>query len=356
MILRRYLMREIGISTLLVFAALLTLFAFFDLIHELSDLGVGDYRLPQIFLYVLLTVPGHVYELAPIAALIGSLFALAQLASGSEFTVMRVSGMSAPRMVATLAQIGLVVVVATFLFGEFIGPASERAAQQLRLQSTSAIVAQEFRSGLWVKDEMSFVNVMQVLPDTTLLGVNIYQFDPQYRLRSISYAQEGRYVAQNQWHLRDVVQTRFDSERTAVESLPEMQWNSVLTPDLLTVLLVMPEQMSVTGLYAYIEHLRDNHMKTLRYEIAMWSKLTYPLAILVMMVLALPFAYHQQRAGGVGTKIFAGIILGLVFHLSNRLFAHIGLLNEWPALFSAALPTLLFSGLALGLLWRVERR
>lgn len=355
-ILNRYLAHEVYSATLLVFAALLMLFAFFDLIHELGDLGKGNYRLVNILGYVLLSLPGHVYELFPIAALIGTLFALAQLTAHSEFTVMRVSGLSTPRIALSLAKAGLLFVVLTFVFGEFIAPPSGRAAEQLRLKATSSVVAQEFRSGLWVKDAGNFVNVEEVLPDATMKGVKIYEFDPDFRLRTISYAKLGEHVSENRWSLTDVAQTRFEPGRTVVSKLPQAYWHSVLTPDILNVLLVVPEKMSAWNLYFYVQHLRENRQKTTRYEIALWSKLAYPFASLVMIMLALPFAYYQGRSGGVSAKVFAGIMLGLGFHLLNRLFAHLGLLNDWPPLFSAIFPTLAFLGAAMTMMWWVERR
>lgn len=352
----RYLTREIIKGTLLVFAALLMLFGFFDLIHEMGDVGKGSYRLIHAIGFVLLSLPGHVYELFPIATLIGSLFALSQLGSHSELTVMRASGLPLRRIALALMQAGLIFALLTFVFGEFIAPSAERFASQMRLKATKGVVAQEFRSGLWVKDASSFVNVDEVMPDATLKGVKIYDFDEAYRLRTISYASLGVHVDNSRWHLTDVSRTRFEANRTVVEHLPELYWKSVLSPEILNVLLVVPEQMSAWNLYFYVQHLRDNKQKTERYDIAFWSKLTYPFATLVMLVLALPFACHQLRAGGMGAKIFAGIMLGLSFHLFNRLFAHLGLINDWPPLFSAIFPTLAFMGLALGMIWWAERR
>lgn len=355
-ILHRYLTREIFASTAFVFAALLSLFAFFDLIHELGDLGKGNYRLPQILGFVALNLPGHIYELFPIAALIGTLFALAQLSAHSEFTVMRVSGLSTQRFALSLLQTGMAFVLLTLLFGELITPQAERMAQQVRLKATSSVVAQEFRSGLWIKDDQSFVNVREILPDATLLGVKIFEYDRDYRLKKTSYSARGHYEAEGRWLLEDVTQTHFEGERATVGKLPQLAWKSVLNPDILSVLLVVPEQMSALSLYQYVEHLRENKQKTTRYEIALWSKLAYPFATLVMMIFALPFAYHQTRSGGIGGKIFVGIMVGLSFHLLNRVFAHLGLLNDWPPLFSAFFPAIAFLGTALGMIWWVERR
>lgn len=355
-VIRRYLSAEITASTLLVFAALLMLFAFLDLIHELGELDKGSYRLPHIIAYVLLSVPGHVYELFPIAALIGTLFALSQLVANSEYTVMRVSGVSIPRMALTLVEVGLLFSVLTFVTGEFIAPPADQAAQQLRAKAITGVIAQEFRSGLWIKDERNFVNITQVLPDSVLQGVKIYEFDAEHRLRRISLARRGEYVSDNLWRLRDVVQTDFADRKTMVSRIEQSDWRSVLDPRLLSVLLVAPEQMSAWNLYFYMQHLRENNQQTSRHETAFWNKLIYPFAVLVMMVLALPFAYYQRRVGGVGAKVFAGIMLGIGFAMLGRLFTYLGLLRDWPPFWSAILPTLLFLSLAMGMMWWGERR
>lgn len=355
-VLDRYIAHEILGGTLLVFSALVVLFAFFDLIHELSNLGRGGYGLPQAVAYVLLTVPGHVYELFPIAVLIGTLYALAQLAHHSELAVMRVSGFSSFRIGLSGLRIGLVFVLAAFVVGEFVAPHSERMATQLRARAMNAVMAQEFRSGLWLRDGLSFINVREILPDSTLVGVKIYEFDQAHNLRTISYAAEGRHLRDNDWSLREVEQTHFEGSAVRVTRLAEARWTSVLNPDMLSVLLVVPEQMSAWNLYSYVRHLRENNQRTARYEIALWSKFVYPLAVLVMVLLAVPFALQQPRAAGIGGRVFAGIMLGLFFHLLNRVFANMGLLQDWPPFVAAVLPSLFFLGLALGLLVWLERR
>ena len=354
--LRRYIATEIVAATALVFAALVMLFAFFDLVEQIKDLGRGAYSMRRILIYVLLSVPDHIYALFPIAALIGTLFALAQLVAYSEYTVMRTSGVSTVRFAATLAAIGLMFAMLTFIFGEFIAPPAEQLAQRVRSQSITGLVAQEFRSGLWIKDDKSFINVIEVLPDSTLQGVRIYEFDDQYRLRSISFAKRGSYQNERRWLLREVTQTRFEDMKTTVHEIEEASWQSVLDPGLLNVLLVKPEQMSAWSLYSYAQHLKENRQRALRYEIALWAKLVYPLAVLVMMVLALPFAHIQSRQAGVGAKIFAGIMLGIAFHFLNRLFSHLGLLNDWPAFASAIMPSVIFLSIAVSMMWWQERR
>ncbi len=352
----RYLAREIYAATALVLAAFLMLFAFFDLIHEFENLGRGGYQLQHAVGFVLLTMPGRVYELFPIAVLIGTLYALTLLARHSEITVLRTSGLSTAALLKSLAQIGLVFIVLTFVFGEFLAPVAERAAQELRLKAMSSVVAQEFRSGLWVKDETSFVNVRDVLPDTKLRGVRIYEFDKEHQLHSISEAEEGEYLPPQSWRLTNVVRTVFENDTAKINRLPELVWHSALNPDILSVLLVVPERMSFVNLFLYIRHLEENQQKSQRYVIALWKKLVYPLAVLVMMALALPFAYMQDRMGAVSIKVFAGIMLGITFHMLNGLFSSLGILKSWTPFFSAITPSALFLLAAAGMIWWVERR
>lgn len=353
---KRYLGREIYKATAFVLIAFLGLFAFFDLINELRDVGKGGYRLQHAFFFVMLSIPGHIYELFPIGVLIGTLYVLSTLAANSEFTVMRTAGFSPFQAGATLTRIGLVFVGLTLLVGEALTPFAERAAQQLRLAALGSVVAQEFRSGLWVRADSRFVNVREVRPDTTLRGILMYEFDPQYKLVAISEAKEGRYVQDGLWKLTDVTETRFSDLGTKVVRLAEKDWASVLTPEVLSVLMVDPQKMSAWNLFQYLRHLSANKQRTERYEIALWKKVIYPFAALVMMALALPFGYLQVRSGGVGIKVFAGIMLGVVFHALNSLFSHLGVLQSWPPLASAVLPSALFLSAAMTMMWWVERR
>lgn len=354
--LRRYIATEVVTATALVALALVMLFAFFDLVEQVKDLGRGGYRMRHIVAHVLLSIPNHLFELFPIAALIGTLFALAQLVASSEYTVMRASGVSVLRMNLTLVRVGLVFAAFTFLLGEFIGPPAEQLAHRIRSQAITGIVAQEFRSGLWVKDDRSFINVNEVTPDSRLVGVRIYEFDEKLQLRLVSLASSADYQGERRWQLNGVVQTVFEGGRIRVSRLDGASWQSVLEPAMLTVLLVKPDQMSAWSLYSYAAHLKENRQKALRYEIAFWTKVIYPFAVLVMMVLALPFSHFQRREGGVGAKIFAGIMLGLTFHFTSRLFSHLGLLNDWQPLISAIMPTLIFLGMAVTMMWWQERR
>lgn len=355
-VLRKYIAREVVAASALVLLAFLALFTFFDFVAELDEVGRSGYQLKHAIIYVLLTLPSRAYEVLPIAALIGTLYALTQLARNSEITVMRAAGLSTRRAVLTLVQIGVLFAATTLILGEFIAPPLERVAQRWRLTNTRASVPQELASGVWLRDGRLFVNVRRVRPDKGLEGISLYEFDDTRRLVSISEAARGEYNPAGGWLLQEVAQTRFLPDRTELRHLAALQWQSELTPDMVSVVMVIPERMALRTLYPYIQHLKENSQKTGRYEVALWKKLVYPLASIVMLCLALPFAYVHHRSGAVGAKVLLGVMIGMTFHLLNGLFTNLGLINAWPPAVSALTPSLIFMLFTVGMLWSVERR
>jgi lipopolysaccharide export system permease protein len=373
-VLDRYIATQVVGAVLFVLVAFLALFAFFDLMEELPAVGrSGRYELQHAFLYVILRLPGYIYDLLPIAALIGTIYTLAQLAARSEFTIMRASSMSTVMAGWILAKIGLVFVLLTFLFGEVISPATSEMAEKLKLQAQGNSISQQFRSGLWTKDVIRqngltgepigsrFLNVREVRTNGQLRNVKLYEFDRDFRLTSVVTAAYADYKGANTWRLAEVSETHFsgdvrdNSAAVSTKKAATKDFLSEVTPDILGVVFADPDRMSAQDLAAYTRYLAENNQNTERYEIAFWKKVVYPFAVLVMMALALPFAYLHFRAGGVSLKIFIGIMIGVSFQLLNRLFSHIGLLNTWPALSTAVLPSVLFLLVAISALLWVQR-
>jgi lipopolysaccharide export system permease protein len=356
--LQRYLARQIWGAVLFVLVGFLALFAFFDMIAELRDLGTGDYGLREVVSVVLLGLPAHAYELMPVGVLIGTLYVLAHLSSNSEYTVMRTAGLSPARAGLVLTWIGLPFVVATFAIGEWISPYADAAAQTVRMRALNSTIrgGQDLRSGLWFRDERAFINVREARTPNVLNDVRIYEFDSDYRLLAMTVAERADYAGGGAWRLANVARTHLTPGGPRTERQETAEWLSAVNPELLNVLIVVPERMSVLKLYRYTQHLASNRQKTERYEIAMWKKLFYPVATLVMMALALPFAYMHARLGMVGVKVFLGILLGIVFHMLNSLFSHIGLLQNWPPVAAAAVPSAVFLLTAIAMMWSVDRR
>ncbi|WJF89559.1 LPS export ABC transporter permease LptG [Paraburkholderia bonniea] len=373
----KYFARQIYLTFLFILFAFSGLFFFFDLINEMNSVGHGNYRFGYAVLRVALQTPSRFYEIIPVAALISAIYVFAQMAANSEYTIFRVSGLATNQALRSLLKIGIPLVFLTYLIGEVIGPYTDQLSERVRLEAMGSTVSGNFESGVWVKDTLStradgvqvtrFVNVGELRPDATISKVRIYEFDAQFRLSNVRIADSGKYQPPGHWQLTGVTDTQLldvaplqgkptDALSPVYQArqvvLPEYSLRSELTPQILSVLLVSPERMSMFNLFRYIQHLTENHQDTQRYEIALWRKLLYPFAVFVMLVLSLPFAYLHTRAGVVGMKVFGGIMLGMSFQLINTLFSHIGTLNTWPAPITAATPGLIYLALGLiGLRW-----
>ena len=375
-VLSRYFASEIYRSVLFALLAFLALFSFFDLMGELGAIGRGPYQIEHAFFYVALGLPRYTYELMPIVTLIGTIYVMAQFAARSEFTVMRASSLSMGRALLLLMRIAVVLAVVTFVLGEFIAPRATDFRENFKRRMQGAVLSAEFNSGLWAKDLIRdpvtrevvgsrFVNARKIETDGSVRDVNLFEFDRKMRMVARISAARGDFVGDEVWKLSGVEELRIGSQVAPVtglqpvgvsrRKLDSVQIRSEITPDILAVMLADPKEMSAVDLAQFSRHLQVNNQRSEQYEIALWSKLLYPLALVVMMVLALPFAYMHVRSGGLSLKIFVGIMIGMGFHLVNNLFSHIGLLNTWPPFATAVLPSLLFLLAAITALWWVER-
>ena len=370
----RYFAKQIYASFGFILFALVALFLFFDVLSELGSVN-AKYTFPLALLHVLLKAPNRMVEIIPIAGLIGSIYVFAMMASQSEFTIFRVAGLDIKRSLFTLGKVSLPIVVFTLLISEVLGPYAESLSERIRMQALGSTFSSQFRSGVWVKDQLRdsdgsgpirpgvrYVNVGTIDQNDQIRQIRMYEFDPNYRLLSIRSAASGRFDNRGIWELNDVSETRFTERRSndpldAVYSaqtkvIPKLSLESQVTPQILNVLLISPEKMSIVSLGRFILHLQDNKQDMQRHAIAFWKKVIYPFIIFVMLALALPFAFMKVRAGSVGIKVFGGIMLGMSFQLFNTLFSSIGLLGALPAFFTAIFPPLVYLVLAfLALKW-----
>ena len=368
--LRRLIYVEVLKAVGFVTLGFLCLFFFFDLVDELQAIGQPGspgYGMPQALMYVALLVPGHLYELLPIAVLIGTIFVMARLAQSSEYTILRTSGLGPWRALRTLLALGLGFVVLTFAVGDYVSPAADRFAQLVETRYKGWSDAIIGNTGAWLKerqDNKSYaVNVASVGRDGNLVNPRIYEFDERGFLSALTTAKSARIDNDGVWTLTDAerqdYRTRDTDARARIDTVrtPTTQWSSSLTPEMVSVALLKPDRMSTAALFEYVRHLDANGQTAQRYEIELWRKVFYPLSCLVMVVLALPFAYLHFRQSGLTTYVFGGVMIGISFFLLNNVFGYIGNLGNWPPILTSAAPGLIYSVLSLAAFgWLVLRR
>lgn len=351
-ILDRHIARSILYSTALVFSVLMALFVFVTFAELLGDVGKANFGLGEALRYLALSLPKNAYELFPMAALLGTTLGLASLAADSELVVMRAAGISLVRIVGSIMKVGILFVLAAVFLGEMVAPVTENLAERGRATALQKSVRQQKDFGLWLRAGPDYIHIGEVLPDLSLLRVNVYRFDDQARLQQQTYADSARYE-HDRWRLEDVRKTWFEDHRIRSEELKTDDLPASLVPDMLAVFAVKPEGLSALHLYRYIQHLEQNKQDTGRYALAFWHKLILPLSTGVMVILAVPFVFGQLRSSGVGARLFIGIMLGLGFFVISRGFGYFGLLHGIPPVIGAVLPSVLFFSLALYMLRRV---
>ncbi len=358
--LSRYLFRQLAGATALVLLVFVGLLFFLDVLNQLSNSGQG---FAQALLQVVLQVPSRAYQVIPIAVLTAAVYVLAGLAASSEFTVMRMAGLSPRMALAQLMAFGLLCAALVFVLGDFISPAAQRLQATLQARSAGHF-GNAPDSGLWVRNREGprndqMINIGRVAASGQWQDVRIYVLDDSAQLLRTVRAQSGTYLGDGNWMLHDVESVQLpagpqgDILRTHAAQL---EWHTAVSPAVLDALLLSPDSMSVFELWRYIDHLRANGQAVQRDQLDLWRKLLYPFSAVIMMMLALPFAYLHARSGQLSWKVFAGIMLGVSFILMNTLASRLGLVASWPVWLAAALPYLLYGGVAMGFfVWRVQR-
>jgi len=350
-ILSRYISKTILSSTLMVLFVLLGLYTFMDFIAELNDLGKGNYQLMDIATYIFLTMPKRLYELLPVAALLGTVLGLGSLASQSELVAMRAAGISIQQINRAVMMAALLLMFIAVILGEVIRPFSEQKAEELQSVAQTGTTGSHSDHGFWTRDGLHFNHIEHILPDSRFLGISIYEFDQQHHLLSVIKAEQAEYIDEH-WLLTDVVKSDIDQQGVRVKSEKHAEWQSKLNPGLLNIVIVPPAFLPVWELVDYIDYLKSNNQAVDHYEIALWTKIMMPFASAVMVFLAVPFVFGPLRSAPIGGRIVTGALVGIGFHLFNKSFQHMGLVFRLEPWLSATIPILLFASLA----WFMMRR
>ena len=314
----RYILRTVLGYTALVLLVLIALGALFEFIGQQDDIGTGGYTVREAAVFVALNVPTVVAELLPIAALIGTLLGLGHLASGSELVVMRASGVSTARFCGWLALAGLLLAVVMVATSEYIAPPLENYARQLKVFSKYDEFSFAGNRGTWVRDGDTIISVEQQSARTLYGGIHVFRFDPKRQLYAVGRADSARAEEGNRWELQNYVETTFGTGYTTTRHESRLAVQSTLSPDFLGLAVVDPESMGMRDLVTYIRHLRNNDLETGAFEIALWSRAARVVALVLVVILALPFALGPMRSTGQGARTVIGITIGAVYILLSR--------------------------------------
>ncbi len=370
---RRYLAREIYRSTSVVLIALLGLFTFFTLVDELDTVN-ARFPLSALFYLQGLSLPTRLYDLLPIGLLIGAILALSGLAQRNELVILRVSGVSGMGLLRMLWTVSIPIILGALVLSEFLTPLAEIKSSEVNLLMRGRVEGGRLASGYWFKEPTPnggtrVINVGKLLASGNVENLAIYEFPDGLTLSVMSQAKSGKFV-KGKLEMQDVIETHIDPNiksvladakvtgkpAATVKQLPQQTIDTTLSSERLVARILTPERMSLAALQDYIDYLDRNQLQADRQIVAVWRKMAYPFTLLVMLTIAAPISFMQTRRGGVGAKVFLGILLGTGFFMINQLALYVSLLFNWPPVVTALLPNVGAMILALTAIFFMENR
>lgn len=339
-ILDRYLGKSIIAGVFSVLIVLVILDALVGFAGESHMIGRADYSMWQALSFVLLQIPQQLYELFPMIALLGTMVGLGGMANNSELIVIRAAGVSMWRFILSISKTAFLIILVVLFIGEVVAPPAVRYAKLQRVRALSQQIALNTDYGLWVRDGDSYVNVQRVETSGSLTGITIYTFNTLNELTELTKAARANYDGEN-WFLKKVVRRTFGKDGVMVSNYESQKWTTLLSPNLVNVVSVSPENLAIWKLIRYIDYLEENGLESSKYKLSFWTKLFMPITIATMILIAIPFVMGSLRHASIGQRILIGFLGGLSFYLINRLSGQMGIVYGLPPILSAGLPTVL---------------
>ncbi len=347
-----YIGRTIISTTALVLATFIGLSGIIKYVEQLRKVGRGVYDLMHALYFVLLSIPRDIEMFFPMAALLGALIGLGMLASSSELVVMQAAGVSKLDIGLSVLKTAVPLMLIVMTLGQWGAPEAQKMARDLRAFAISGGNLASVRAGVWARDANDFIFIGKV-EDDKLYALNMWRFDDEKNLQSVLFAEEVDYQQNNTWLMRDVqITDMVDETKISQREMDEMPWSTSLAPDKLAVVTVKPEELSLSGLYDYVNYLKASEQDASRYDLALWRKITQPISIAVMMLLALSFVFGPLRSVSMGARVLSGVVAGFTFYISSEFFGPLTLVYGIPPVFGALMPSVVFLGIALMLLRR----
>ncbi len=336
-----YIVKEILKGSLVAILVLWALMSLFTLTDELRDVVKGGYELKNVFMYLGLMAPLYIYELIPSAALLGSLFVLGEMANNREIIAMRVAGVSIVDILKAVLLAGAILAGAAVVIGEFVAPDAERNARVMKEKANNGNVMMSSLYGLWFRDGNRFVNVQQVVEDGSVKDVTLYEYDDEQRLHVVKHAEKALYLEEKKWILQKIKQTEITPKQTFATDIKVEKWTSKIDPNLMNIVVIQPDSMSLVDLSHYIDFLEDNNQKSQKYKLAFWNRLVNPLITFVMLLVSTPFVIGVKKGIGVGARLMIGVLIGMGFNIMDKMTGQLALAYDLNPMVMAALPSLL---------------
>lgn len=338
-LLDRYIAGVVITGTAVALLVIMGLNMFFEIIRQIDDVGKGTFTMVTMLQYVVLTLPRSLYDLFPTAALLGGLVGMGALSVNSELVAMRACGFKIWRIVRSVLQAGLLMLVVVVAIGELVAPAAEQYAQQLRAVALDKRIDFMGTFGLWVRDGSRYIFAKRVIADDSLSDLSVFEFDDNRRLARATQISTARYK-DGEWILHDVSQSILGEDHVSTRHDETLIWPSLLTPELLRIVVLQPDNMSIPDIRQFIRYLDEHELDSTQYRFAYWKRFMTPLSALILLFISIPFVFGSLRSVGNAQRIFIGALAGFGFYMLSQMFGQMGLVYNFNPLVTSLIPGL----------------
>ena len=350
-----YLAKLFVLRSLAVLAALVIILQTLDLLGEsgkiLRNPANGDAELWQ---YVSLRVPQLISRFLPFAVLLGTLITLATLNQNSEIVSMKAAGISAHQIVAPLVLASVLIAGVTFVFQERIVTRASATLDTWEAVDYGPMPPESRTSqNVWVRhgDDLIFARLASGRgAETRLRDVRIYERTGG-TLLSIVTARSGRPQGKA-WLLEDV--ERFEVANTRVTRMPTILVGMGVDPTQFTLAHVDPDQRDFPALKDAIQQMKAAGRPTSALEAGLWHKVSGPLSVLLMPLLAGVAAFGLARSGQLFLRVVLGMALGFAYFVADNFALAMGNFGAYPPALAAWAPFVLFLLIGEAVLIRTE--
>ncbi|ENU59883.1 Putative Permease [Acinetobacter guillouiae MSP4-18] len=356
MLARRIVAKHVTKTTLLAMlgatAVLASLQILFTYLGELSDLKQG-YTAWNALQYVLWGAPRYLYEILPIAALIGAVLGLGSMASNSELIVMRAAGISLWRIVGWVMRSAMLLVVLSFLLTQFVIPYTNEQAKSIKSHRSVAALGEV--KGYWTREGQRFIYIDYANSQGTLKQVQVVDFDENYRMKSLLNSEEGQFLKEGQWNLKHSAQVNLLANGQAqVVNKNQQDLALALQPKYVHMVTINPEDLAPTQLLSFMQYMHEYSQVPKTYLLAFWKNIGSPFALLALVLIACSFIFGPLRQQSMGFRLVIALFVGLGFYYIQDFLGYASLVYAPSPAWFVFLPIVLMFGIGSYLLYRAR--
>lgn len=346
-LLDRYVLRRFAFVFGLVLLSTLTLRMIADFTENVDDILRNDPPVATVVRYYKYQALQMAFDTAPLAVLVTTLVTFSLLARTNEITACRSLGVSLYRL-AVPAIVGACVIAlgATFLQAQVLPASNQKVAEakdRIKGRPNQRTVRSADRQWLLGQGRFMYNYLSFDERRATLRSLHVFEFDRGHQLVARLFADEARHdargwIATGGW-------TRTFAEREQLDYAPFPGAVSIDLPEEPSYFaseVRRPSQMTFGELSSYVAELRASGQPQPKYEVALYNKLAFPVAAVVMALVGLPFAFRLQRRGAL-YGLGVAVILGMVFLAVYAFFSTLGEVGALPAMVAVWSPSVVFS-------------